>query len=376
MSIRNLICVGTIVTLLFAACGDGATASKSSSKNGSNISGTITGANDIGLFLDEYHMDNSARVVAKADIDGSGNFDLNVPNGLKHGVYRMRIGAKKAYIVFGGDEKNVQIDGDLNTWASYGYNVNGSTSANAFVAQMKDITSGKVNVAQLASNIKDISDPIVGMFIAQQKLGAQPHALPVHQGIMKKLATELPDSRYTRDYIAYVNSIQQKAAGAAVAVGALAPDFTVPDENGKMRSLSDLRGKVVLLDFWASWCGPCRRENPNVVEVYDRYKAKGFTVMSVSLDGMDNRTAARMPDSKAQQDYIANQKKRWLSAIKQDNLKWDNHVSDLKKWDSGPARTYGVRSIPATFLIDKDGKIAATGLRGAKAIEAALKKLL
>ncbi len=143
-----------------------------------------------------------------------------------------------------------------------------------------------------------------------------------------------------------------------VAVGALAPDFTAPDENGKMKSLSDLRGQIVLLDFWASWCGPCRRENPNVVEVYDRYKAKGFTVMSVSLDGMDSRTAARMPDPTAQKEYIAGQKKRWLSAIAQDNLKWDNHVSDLKKWESGPARTYGVRSIPATFLIDKDGKIA------------------
>ena len=98
--------------------------------------------------------------------------------------------------------------------------------------------------------------------------------------------------------------------------------------------------------------------------------------MSVSLDGLDSRTASRMPDPAAQKKYIASSKDKWLNAIKQDNLKWNNHVSDLKKWESAPAATYGVRSIPATFLIDKDGKIAATGLRGAKAIEAELQKLL
>ena len=376
MSLKNLFFSFTILSLLFVACGDGGSSASLSSKHGTAISGTINGGGDIAIFLDEYNMDNSARVVAKADLDSRGNFDLDIPNGLNHGVYRMRLGAKKAYVVFGGDEKKVNIDGDLNTWTTYGYEVDGSKSASMFLTEMKKVASGQMNAAQVAEAVMNMSDPIAGMFMAHQTLGPQAQALPVHQGIMKRLATELPDSRYSRDYIAFVNSIQQKAAGAAVAVGALAPDFTAPDENGKMKSLSDLRGQIVLLDFWASWCGPCRRENPNVVEVYDRYKAKGFTVMSVSLDGMDSRTAARMPDASAQADYIEGQKKRWLSAISQDNLKWDNHVSDLKKWESAPARTYGVRSIPATFLIDKDGKIAATGLRGAASIEAELKKLL
>jgi len=376
MTFKNFAFGLSLFSLLFIACGDGGSSSSATSANGTTISGTIKGGGDIAIFLDEYNMDNSARVVGKADLNSSGKFSLDVPNGLNHGVYRMRLGAKKAYIVFGGDEKNVEIDGDINTWTSYGYEVDGSKSASMFLTEMKKVAAGKVNANQIGEIINNLSDPIAGMFIAHQTLGAQAQALPIHQGIMKRLASELPDSRYSRDYISFVNGIQQRAAGAAVAVGAMAPDFTAPDENGKMKSLSDLRGQVVLLDFWASWCGPCRRENPHVVEVYDRYKAKGFTVMSVSLDGMDSRTAARMPDPAAQAEYIEGQKKRWLSAIEQDNLKWNNHVSDLKKWESAPARTYGVRSIPATFLIDKDGTIAATGLRGAASIEAELKKLL
>ncbi|MCB0592877.1 MAG: TlpA family protein disulfide reductase, partial [Phaeodactylibacter sp.] len=128
--------------------------------------------------------------------------------------------------------------------------------------------------------------------------------------------------------------------------------------------------------FWASWCGPCRRENPNVVRVYDQYKSQGFTVFSVSLDGIDSRTRSRFGDEQAASQYLDNQKQRWVEAIKQDNLKWEYHVSDLQKWESAPAAQYGVRSIPRTFLIDRDGKIAAVNLRGAEQIERELKKLL
>ncbi|MFT5822452.1 MAG: peroxiredoxin [Crocinitomix sp.] len=134
----------------------------------------------------------------------------------------------------------------------------------------------------------------------------------------------------------------------------LAPDIVMEDMNGKTIKLSDLRGQVVLLDFWASWCVPCRKENPNVVNVYNQYKDKGFTVFSVSLD--DNRD-------------------NWLSAIEADNLIWPNHVSDLKGWQSAGAALYGVESIPATFLIDTEGKIIATDLRG-PALERKLQEIL
>jgi thiol-disulfide isomerase/thioredoxin len=128
-----------------------------------------------------------------------------------------------------------------------------------------------------------------------------------------------------------------------LAPGKMAPDFTEALPDGEMLSLSDLQGNVVLLDFWASWCGPCRRENPNVVALYEKYKDKGFTVLSVSLD---------------------KDKDKWLSAIEKDKLTWPNHVSDLKFWQSKAAQLYGVSGIPFTVLIDQEGKIIRTKLRG------------
>lgn len=130
-------------------------------------------------------------------------------------------------------------------------------------------------------------------------------------------------------------------------IGAVAPDFEEKTPEGKLKKLSDLRGKVVLLDFWASWCKPCRRENPNVVALYKKYQSKGFDVFGVSLDKQDTR---------------------WKKAIEADELTW-HHVSDLKGWSSKPAQLYGVTGIPQTFLLDKDGKIIAKNLRGEQLVK-------
>ena len=136
--------------------------------------------------------------------------------------------------------------------------------------------------------------------------------------------------------------------------GMAMPDVALNDPTGKERALSDLRGKVVLVDFWASWCGPCRRENPNVVRAWQAYKDKGFEVFSVSLD----------------KDVS-----KWERAIAQDGLVWPNHVSDLKGWNSVATGLYGISSIPHAILIDKDGTVVATHLRGSQ-LEAELEQLL
>lgn len=138
------------------------------------------------------------------------------------------------------------------------------------------------------------------------------------------------------------------------AISQPAPEIELPDPNGTIRKLSDLKGKIVLVDFWASWCGPCRRENPNVVRLYGIYKDKGFEVFSVSLDG---------------------NKADWQKAIEKDGLIWENHVSDLARWNSVAAKTYGVSGIPYTVLLDREGKIIAKGLRGEQ-LEQKLKQLL
>jgi thiol-disulfide isomerase/thioredoxin len=134
--------------------------------------------------------------------------------------------------------------------------------------------------------------------------------------------------------------------------GTVAPDFTELMPDGKKLKLSDLRGRIVLIDFWASWCGPCRRENPNVVQAYQKYKDKGFEVLSVSLD---------------------TDRQRWLDAIKADNMTW-LHVSDLKGWQAAAGKLYGVSGIPFTVLLDKQGKIIGKNLRGA-ALEAELARI-
>ncbi|GAB3952410.1 TlpA disulfide reductase family protein [Spirosoma harenae] len=168
-----------------------------------------------------------------------------------------------------------------------------------------------------------------------------------YDALAQKFEKENPNSPHAKSLIGRVARIK------GVSIGAQAPEIALTDTTGTPVPLSSLRGKYVLIDFWASWCGPCRAENPNVVRMYNKFKDKGFAIYSVSLDQA---------------------KANWTKAIRNDNLTW-THVSDLKFWQSAAAQQYGVQAIPATFLLDKEGKIIAKNLRG-EALEQKLEEVL
>lgn len=159
--------------------------------------------------------------------------------------------------------------------------------------------------------------------------------VPLYMEVRDELAKEYPDNYY-------VKRLGDRLKGV-VLPGMEAPEIAMPDTEGKERKLSDLRGQVVLIDFWASWCGPCRRENPNVVRLYEKYHDQGFEIFSVSLD---------------------KDREAWLKAIRDDRLSWPNHVSDLNGWTSSGGKSYGIRSVPSTVLVDREGKVVARNLRG------------
>lgn len=164
------------------------------------------------------------------------------------------------------------------------------------------------------------------------------YQLPLDQlkATRAKLAPALQSSPYVKDLDGIIKQLEN------VQIGKTAPEFSLPDTAGVSVSLADFRGKYVLLDFWASWCPPCRRENPNVVKAFQDYKDKNFTIIGISLD---------------------NNKDKWMKAIADDKLTW-THLSDLKYWDSEIPALYGVRGIPANVLLDPNGVIIAKNITG------------
>ena len=158
-----------------------------------------------------------------------------------------------------------------------------------------------------------------------------------HSFYYKMVGTQI-ESYKKKKKLAESGQVQRQEKNSKYSSGMVAPNIKMDGPGGKTKELKDLRGNVVLIDFWASWCKPCRRENPNLVRTYQKYKDDGFEVFSVSFD---------------------KNKDRWIQAIENDNLTWDGHVSDLQGWQNAAGQEYGISSIPHTILLD------ATKLRGA-----------
>ena len=199
---------------------------------------------------------------------------------------------------------------------------------------------------QIATMMVEGSPSLAVINLLQNNTLDKDEYFSTYVAIADKLKKEWPNYSLSKNFVEYVDKLKP------IAIGQVAPELSLPDTTGKIVKLSSMRGKYVLVDFWAKWCGPCRGENPNVVRVYNKYKDKGFTVYGVSLD---------------------RNKEDWLKAIHEDNLTW-THVSDLKFWQSEAAKIYSINAIPFSVLLDPNGVIIAKNLRDL-ALEAKLAEI-
>lgn len=332
------------------------------------VSGNVFNTTTDSVFIAQSIGTGVYKDFLKAKTDRKGNFVLKGKLPAKD-YYVFRVGNQHINIIL-RDSSKIRINADAKNLATYN-NIGGSDESialNEFVAQMTQFNLKRDSASAYLRQYPDQQAAINQSFQNEyfqfssyrQRFIAQnpnsPALLPVistldvdkefsiYEAVINQLNVGFSGSPMVQSaYQQYLQIKQQKDSQNFLAPGKPAPGFTQTDVDGKALSLSDLKGKVVLIDFWASWCGPCRKENPNVVKLYEKYKDAGFTVLSVSLD-----------DNKA----------NWLAAIERDKLVWPNHVSDLKKWNNEVARIYQVSGIPFTVLVDREGNIIDTKLRG------------
>jgi len=318
------------------------------------INGKISNAPaKLKIYLDDLQKGRNG-VIDTATLEADGSF---VMQGKLQGpiIGQLRVGPGKVFLIMDNESMDLTMNYPTNPRLPVQYSVSGSPVNASWMEVYQKLTTQKATLPYMQQVIDTSQSVLLSYLVINQ---VKPEDAPdTYNKFAQKIEAEMPGTKYASDI---KQKMQAARSVAAVGVGKAAPNISLPNPNGQQMSLADLKGQVVLLDFWASWCRPCRRENPNVVKAYDKYKAKGFTVFSVSLD-------QDRGDGKG--------KVKWEKAITDDNLKWDYHVSDLKGWKSSASALYGVKSIPQTFLIDGDGRIVAKNLRGA-ALEQKLAELL
>ena len=354
-----MIGVWTLAVMAFFSCGGNDAASEGKVQ----ITGKIENAPE-GLVVLTQYTDSRPKVLDTLEVDSNGEFtyDLEVttPTFYELNLYGQRavklaLFKENVEVAYNfSDPASLQIEGSADSkemvkleklMEEYQLTVN-KLNEQYYEAMSKNDTETIKRIqldamtleSQQAEKVKEMITSMGDSFASLAAIGLlnPKNDFPFIDELISKLNTNYPGTS------SIMQMKQQLDEMRALSVGQVAPDFELPDPNGKMVKLSDLRGKYVLIDFWAAWCKPCRQENPNVVRLYNQYKDKGFEVFGVSLD----RT-----------------KEDWVKAIADDQLTW-THVSDLKYFNSAAAELYKIEAIPATYMIDPDGKIIARDLRG------------
>ena len=365
-------------------------------ENAGTISGKLTGV-DVGASIILRSFKNGSLVkVAEGTTTENGDFFVTPEAPLARGFHQVIINKRWPLVLItdSTEAPNIQATIPLENKYLTDALIEGSQESSllaefyAVIMPLQDsLLDSQTAISTLSNEQKTEANKAMKMLIAEidktsltfikeneghpatlaalEPLKIEKHAA-AYKSVLKSLATSFSDSDYymmlKKKYDASTTARtipnqpppkKTNRKNGQYAAGDEALDIVMADPDGNVRKLSDLRGKVVLLDFWASWCGPCRRENPAVVKAYEKYNSQGFEVFSVSLDSNLDK---------------------WKNAIEKDGLVWPYHVCDLKGWGNAASRAYGISSIPHALLVGRDGVIIETHLRG-RALETELEKL-
>ncbi len=363
-----------LATLTFYSC-----STSNSNTSGFEIKGSLSNSKGEAIYLERLGQ-GGVETIDSTNIDEKGDFLMN-HSSPSLGFYRLRISSSNFCMLVLDSAQKVTVTGDSrdlgNTFKTEGspdtklfaeYNtlaqgqkVRTDSLENVFRTAMVTMKLDSIRADSLSKELQKPYEVMVAQYservakkikenttslasiMAIQQLRPENY-LDVYKALDKGLTARYPNNKDIKSFHGMVQQTEMMVARTeSIKIGKEAPELILPMPNDKDLALSSLRGKVVLIDFWASWCAPCRKEMPNVVRAYTKYKSKGFEILGVSLD--KDRDA-------------------WIEAISKEGMTWPQ-VSDLKFWQSEACQVYAVQSIPYTVLLDKEGKIIATDLRGA-----------